>query len=272
MDWIMTDYDKEKNTVALVANFRKCYRLKEVTGRPFIREEFPNNTGKSAYAVSQIVKHALDEKSQFGEQAQALFFGLRELDRSKIYENESVTERRAADVMSIKEDMASMITEFAKKYTIGDNYEVQGNYGYGWETVTTEENLTEAKKTMKVYDENDNAIHRLKKIRVLVNDPEFKEEKIVVKEKGGKQSSFEESMEWALGTLKKDDRELIEFRYGLKDGEQHTLRETADKFDMTEIDVKRKENFILRELRFQPNMVDLTPDDNGKPRSNGRSL
>lgn len=47
-----------------------------------------------------------------------------------------------------------------------DVFEVQGNYGYGWEAVTTEETRTEAKKRLKEYGENEtNVPHRIIKKR-----------------------------------------------------------------------------------------------------------
>jgi hypothetical protein len=48
-----------------------------------------------------------------------------------------------------------------------DEYEIQGNYGYGWEMVTTEETRQAAKEQLKCYRENEpNAAHRIVKIRV----------------------------------------------------------------------------------------------------------
>jgi hypothetical protein len=34
-------------------------------------------------------------------------------------------------------------------------WEVQGNYGHGWDMVTTEETLDDARATVKVYRENE---------------------------------------------------------------------------------------------------------------------
>lgn len=47
-------------------------------------------------------------------------------------------------------------------------YEVQGNYGYGhgWECLTTESTLTEAKAQRRCYDENEPGVaHRVKRVR-----------------------------------------------------------------------------------------------------------
>lgn len=42
-------------------------------------------------------------------------------------------------------------------------YDIQGNYGYGWETVTTELTWREAKEQVKVYRENEPQFaHRVK--------------------------------------------------------------------------------------------------------------
>lgn len=50
-----------------------------------------------------------------------------------------------------------------------DEFEVQGNYGQGWECVTTEETLQEARKRLKEYDENETGYsHRIKRIWVPV--------------------------------------------------------------------------------------------------------
>lgn len=44
-------------------------------------------------------------------------------------------------------------------------YEVQGNYGYGWDCLTTEATMAEAKEQKKCYDENEpNVPHRIKTV------------------------------------------------------------------------------------------------------------
>jgi hypothetical protein len=46
-------------------------------------------------------------------------------------------------------------------------YEVQGNYGQGWEMVTTEDDPNEAKKRLQEYDENEPQYpHKIVKKRV----------------------------------------------------------------------------------------------------------
>jgi hypothetical protein len=47
-----------------------------------------------------------------------------------------------------------------------DEYEIQGNYGQGWECVTTEETWKNAKEQKKCYDKNENYPHRIVKKRV----------------------------------------------------------------------------------------------------------
>ena len=47
-----------------------------------------------------------------------------------------------------------------------DEYEIQGNYGYGWETVTTEETFRAAKEQVKCYRDNEPGSHRIKMVRV----------------------------------------------------------------------------------------------------------
>jgi hypothetical protein len=49
---------------------------------------------------------------------------------------------------------------------------VQGNYGYGWEDLTTHDTRLEAKKEMKVYDENERYAHRVITRKVLRTDYE----------------------------------------------------------------------------------------------------
>ncbi len=47
-----------------------------------------------------------------------------------------------------------------------DTYEVQGNYGQGWEMVTTEATYKEAKEQKKCYDQNEpQYAHRVKVVR-----------------------------------------------------------------------------------------------------------
>ena len=41
-------------------------------------------------------------------------------------------------------------------------YEVQGNYGYGWDLLTTENTLKEAEEMKHCYDENEpSVLHRV---------------------------------------------------------------------------------------------------------------
>ncbi|MBR3444783.1 MAG: hypothetical protein IKH14_02795 [Prevotella sp.] len=45
-------------------------------------------------------------------------------------------------------------------------FEVQGNYGYGWDCLTTEETRAEAEAQKKCYDENEPSVpHRIRKVR-----------------------------------------------------------------------------------------------------------
>jgi len=48
-----------------------------------------------------------------------------------------------------------------------DEWEVQGNYGQGWEMVTTEETFKDAKTQLKCYNENETQYpHRIRYHRV----------------------------------------------------------------------------------------------------------
>ena len=46
-----------------------------------------------------------------------------------------------------------------------DEWEVQGNYGHGWEMLTTESSRAEALEQMRVYDENEPYPHRVRRVR-----------------------------------------------------------------------------------------------------------
>ncbi len=47
-----------------------------------------------------------------------------------------------------------------------DEYEIQGNYGLGWECVTTEDTWKDAKAQVKCYRENESYSFRIRKKRV----------------------------------------------------------------------------------------------------------
>ena len=51
-----------------------------------------------------------------------------------------------------------------------DEYEVQGNYGQGWECVTTEETYRDAREQLKCYNENEPYPHRIVKKRVKIEN------------------------------------------------------------------------------------------------------
>ena len=52
-----------------------------------------------------------------------------------------------------------------------DVYEIQGDYGCGWECVTTETTWTDAKQMVKCYRENERGIpFRIKKVREKITD------------------------------------------------------------------------------------------------------
>jgi hypothetical protein len=54
-----------------------------------------------------------------------------------------------------------------------DEYEIQGNYGQGFECVTTEETWKAAREQLKCYCENEtNVAHRIVKKRVKIQDQE----------------------------------------------------------------------------------------------------
>lgn len=46
-------------------------------------------------------------------------------------------------------------------------YEIQGQYGYGWECVTTEATLSDARRTLRDYHKNEpQYAHRIQRVRV----------------------------------------------------------------------------------------------------------
>lgn len=47
-----------------------------------------------------------------------------------------------------------------------DEWEIQGDYGYGWEYLTTSESSAEAASLLEDYDENEIFPHRIVKRRV----------------------------------------------------------------------------------------------------------
>ncbi len=51
-----------------------------------------------------------------------------------------------------------------------DEYEIQGNCGYGWEVETTEENWKDAKAQAKCYRENVNYPIRIVKKRIRIEN------------------------------------------------------------------------------------------------------
>lgn len=56
-----------------------------------------------------------------------------------------------------------------------DEYEVQGNYGQGWEMVTTEETWKAAREQLKCYNENEPYPHKIVKKRVRKETPHAEE-------------------------------------------------------------------------------------------------
>lgn len=50
-----------------------------------------------------------------------------------------------------------------------DEFEIQGNYGYGWETVVTEENAAAAREQLNIYNANEPQYkHRIKKRMIYI--------------------------------------------------------------------------------------------------------
>lgn len=52
-----------------------------------------------------------------------------------------------------------------------DEYEILGNYGYGWDVLTTEDNHKDAKNMLKCYNENEPMVpHMIKKRRIRIKE------------------------------------------------------------------------------------------------------
>lgn len=96
----------------------------------------------------------------------------------KVYEqtgNRELADDVAAKIESMH-DEAGILDEGKSDY----EYVVQGNYGYGWDDLVTEETMEEAKKTKAEYDENEtNVPHRIKTRRKEEESKKVEEEKLV---------------------------------------------------------------------------------------------
>ena len=52
-----------------------------------------------------------------------------------------------------------------------DEYEIEGNYGYGWDYICTAKEQKDAKRLLKEYSKNEPRYsHRIKKRRVKITD------------------------------------------------------------------------------------------------------
>ena len=59
----------------------------------------------------------------------------------------------------------------AYKRKTKDEYELYGNYGYGWDYILTEDDRLEAKKQLKCYNENEPGVpHKIIKRRVKIEE------------------------------------------------------------------------------------------------------
>ena len=59
----------------------------------------------------------------------------------------------------------------AYKRKTRDVFEIQGNYGCGWETLLEEETLSDAKTQLRCYNENEaNYPHRIKRHREKISE------------------------------------------------------------------------------------------------------
>jgi RNA polymerase primary sigma factor len=58
-----------------------------------------------------------------------------------------------------------------------------------------------------------------------------------------------EQVQHALESLSEREREVLELRFGLKDGKEHTLEEVSRYFDVTRERIRQIEAKALRKLR-----------------------
>ena len=58
-----------------------------------------------------------------------------------------------------------------------------------------------------------------------------------------------EQVQHALASLSEREREVLELRFGLKDGKEHTLEEVSRYFDVTRERIRQIEAKALRKLR-----------------------
>ena len=107
-----------------------------------------------------------------------------------------------------------------------DEFEIQGNYGYGWETVITEENAAVAREQLNMYNANEPQYkHRIKKHMISI----IPEGEVCYKLRVYKQTGFDK------GNL--DHEELF------------TSKE--------KMDMRYKELFNLRALALNPTAWEL---------------
>lgn len=66
-----------------------------------------------------------------------------------------------------------------------------------------------------------------------------------------------EQMQHALASLSEREREVLELRFGLKDGKEHTLEEVSYYFDVTRERIRQIEAKALRKLRHPARSKDL---------------
>jgi hypothetical protein len=64
-------------------------------------------------------------------------------------------------------DKINKAYEEASKDIYRYEYEIQGNYGYGWEMLTTESNIKDARAQLETYQSNENIPLRIKKVKVV---------------------------------------------------------------------------------------------------------
>lgn len=97
------------------------------------------------------------------------------------------------------------------------NYVVQGNYGYGWDDLVTEETMEDAKKTKQEYEENEPEYkHRIKTIRA--DGSELTESKKIEEDNNDKNVIFTTEVDYTSSD-NSDFRQWLEDVYGEVDEE-----------------------------------------------------
>jgi RNA polymerase primary sigma factor len=77
----------------------------------------------------------------------------------------------------------------------------------------------------------------------------IEEDKMISPVEAAARQLLKEQLRGALGILNDREREVLELRFGLKDGKEHTLEEVGRHFGVTRERIRQIEAKALRKLR-----------------------